>query len=492
MTVVPPEPASQGSATPIIHLLLVRHAESLHNRDGDKFSADSGLTELGWRQTHAVAAWLAARYRPDRLLSSSLVRALQTAEVIAARLDLPVEMAEGLEEAEFQYWPELPYRWQHPLDPWRDRWQPDADNAPLYASLRARIRDTLAQVLRELPAEGASATILLVTHGGVIGTLMRGLFGGHHVAVHTANTGVTQFTWELNHWRLVYHNQASHLDFLTQPRPTQSPASGQSGAPWTNGQTAPTILKHYQRIATAPPTPDPGERELRELVRLVAPKGEERVLDIATGLGRVALAFAPHVASVVGVDLSPAMLERAEAARSAAGLTNVHFRLGEIGLIPLEDAAYDLVTAHNLLPYVLDLPALFALFRRTLRSKGRVAIDEWVGADDPVKRATLAEIMTRRDPGVSDIASLGEIESALKAVGLRVVKVERYAINRELDEWLTRAAADEATRAAVRSMIEAGLVADSAGLNARRTRDGNIAFTENRIRLLAEVQAGPG
>ncbi len=43
-----------------------------------------------------------------------------------------------------------------------------------------------------------------------------------------------------------------------------------------------------------------------------------------------------------------------------------------------------------------------------------------------------------------------------------------------------RAAADEATRGAVRSMIEAGLDADSAGLARGAARDGSIVFTENR------------
>lgn len=487
----PADAPGPAAASPGIHLVLVRHAESLHNRDGEKVSVDTGLTELGWRQAHAVAQWLAPRYRPDRMLSSTLVRALQTAEVIGARLNLPIEPDEGLEEAEFQYWDELPYRWQHPLEPWRDRWQPNSDISPLYSSFRARVRDAFARILADLPTDRSSVTILLVTHGGVIGTLMRGLFGGHHVAVYTANTGVTQFTWELNHWRLVFHNQTSHLDALGPARAAAPAAASQAVAPWTNGQTAPAILKHYQRVAAAPPVPAPGEREMRELVRLVSPRGDERVLDVATGTGRLALAFAPHVASVVGIDLSPAMLERAEAARSAAGAGNVHFRLGEIGVLPLLDGAYDIITCHNLLPYALDVPKLFALFRRLLAPEGRLAIDEWVGTDDPVKRATLAAIMTRRDPGVNDIPSPGEVEAALRAAGFRILKTERYTLNRELDEWLARAAADEATRAAVRGMIEAGLDADSAGLNARRARDGSITFTENRIRLLAEAQDRP-
>ena len=81
------------------------------------------------------------------------------------------------------------------------------------------------------------------------------------------------------------------------------------------------------------------------------------MLDVATGAGGLALAFAPNVDSVDGVDLSPAMLERAEAARSATGLSNVHFRLGEIGVLPLQEDAYDIITCHNLLQYVLDVPA---------------------------------------------------------------------------------------------------------------------------------------
>ena len=112
-----------------------------------------------------------------------------------------------------------------------------------------------------------------MTHGGVIGTLMRGLFGGHHVAVFTANTGVTQFSWELNHWRLVFHNQTSHLDALVRSARARAAAS-RSASPWTNGQNAPSILKHYQRVAAVPRgRSGPGERELRELVRLASPNG---------------------------------------------------------------------------------------------------------------------------------------------------------------------------------------------------------------------------
>ncbi len=477
-----------GQDSPAIHLVLVRHAESLHNREGDGVDVDSGLTELGWRQAHAVAGWLADRYRPDLLLSSSLMRAKQTAEVIASRMSLPVVIEDGLAEAEFQYWNELPYHWHTPMDSWDDPWQPTSEVAPLYESFRARVHDALAQIV----TGKTQATILVLTHGGFIGTLMRSLFGGHHVAVFTANTGVTQFTWEMNHWRLVFHNSTAHLVPLSSPK-SLAAADAQSVAPWTNGQNAAAILKHYQRVASVPPSgaPYPGEQELRDLVRLADPREDEHVLDVATGTGSVALAFAPHVASVLGVDLSPAMLEVAEKARAAAGLANVHFRLGEIGVLPLQEASYDIITCHNLLHYATDLHRLLNLLRRLLVAGGRLLIDEPLGSDDPVKRATLNAIMLRRDPGMAQIWSAGEIEAGLDAAGLRIIKHERYSLNRELEDWLSRAAADEATRISVRSMFEAGADADAAGLNSKRGRDGDFVFAEKRIRLLAQEQAQP-
>ena len=89
----------------------------------------------------------------------------------------------------------------------------------------------------------------------------------------------------------------------------------------------------------------------------------------------------------------------------------------------------------------------------------------------------------RRDPAITEILSAGEIEHALAAPGFHIDRSERYTQRLELDDWL--AAADDATRSAVQSMIEAGLDADSAGLAARRTREGQISITQTRLRLLA-------
>lgn len=482
--------ATSPLPVPPTHLVIVRHAQSLYNRDGEKAGLNSGLTELGWRQAQAVAEWLARTYRPDAIFTSSMVRARQTAEIIAQRFGLPVTVHEGLEEAEFSYWDELPRLPDEPLLAWHDNWQPDPVNAPLYTSFRARIYESLQRLLGQYTGK----TAIIVSHGGTIGTLLRSLFGGHHVAVFTENTGVTHLTWDRDHWRLVFHNSTAHLTGLMPLPATNADEPLQAfSSPWADGRQIALIIEQFRRVATAAKTEGGRSRHLTEadllaLIQLAAPEPGDRVLDAATGTGVLALAFAPHVESVLGIDVSPAMLEHAEAARGASGIENVHFRLGEVGSLPQPPGSFEIIICHDLLHYITDVPALLARFHALLAPGGRLVLDELIGSNDPVKRATQNAIEQRRDPAFTQVLSAGEIQRALAASGFVIRRSERYAVQRELGEWLSEAAADEATQGTVRAMLEAGLETDSAGLSPRRTRDGQFVFTQTRLRVLANPQ----
>src|SRR2546428_336006 len=65
------------------------------------------------------------------------------------------------------------------------------------------------------------------------------------------------------------------------------------------------------------------------LVHAVDPSPDARVLEVATGPGYVALGFATACAEVVGIDLTPALLAKAEELRRQRGLANVRFQLGD-------------------------------------------------------------------------------------------------------------------------------------------------------------------
>lgn len=469
-------PSTEPAAT---HLIFVRHGQSLANRDGDNAGADTGLTELGWRQSQLVAAWLADAFSPQAIVSSHLIRAVQTAEVIAQRFRLPVTIIPELAETETSYWEEFPVTPpDHPLALWDAPWQPTPQNAPVYTAFQARLRQGMEQLL----ARFAGQTVIVVSHGGSIGTIVRSLFGGHQMPIFTENTSVTYLIWQEGRWLLRFLNSQTHLAGLHgSPTGGQEPSVGSRLSVGPADRQLQTVVEHFRAVEDT----GVGERELGALVTLAAPTPDMRMLDVGTGVGAVALAFAPYVASVVGIDVSPAMLERAERARLARALHNVHFRWGEAASLPFADRSFDLITARDLLHYLAEPEAVFARLRQLLVPTGRLVLDDLIGSDDPVKRATQEAIEIRRDPAFVKLYQVREIERLVTGAQFRIERVERYEVPRTVGEWLAVAAADEATRSAVRAMLEAGLEADASGLQLRRARDGTLTFIQRRLRLLA-------
>ncbi len=113
----------------------------------------------------------------------------------------------------------------------------------------------------------------------------------------------------------------------------------------------------------------------RRLVALaVLPPGAQ-VLDIATGTGWAALAAAQHVGPtgrVLGVDLSPEMLERARQKAAAAGLTNVEFRAGDAERLDVADQRFDVVLCASALMILPDMLAALREWHRVLKPGGQV------------------------------------------------------------------------------------------------------------------------
>src|SRR2546427_8043452 len=81
---------------------------------------------------------------------------------------------------------------------------------------------------------------------------------------------------------------------------------------------------------------------LQEVVDLVAPKKGDLALDVATGTGNTALALAPHVRRVVGLDLTREMLDVARRITKERGIENADWVLGDASMLPFPDETFDL------------------------------------------------------------------------------------------------------------------------------------------------------
>ena len=139
---------------------------------------------------------------------------------------------------------------------------------------------------------------------------------------------------------------------------------------------------------------DTATAELLAVIRAWVPVVGADVLDLGCGIGRVAIPLARQAASVLGLDLSAAMV--AEARARAGSLANARFAVGGRNLDAIADASLDLVLAIDSFPYVVRAGAavmggLLADIARVLRPGGSLVVFNWSYRGDPAADRAEAE-----------------------------------------------------------------------------------------------------
>jgi probable phosphoglycerate mutase len=187
-----------------MNLLLARHGESEWIVRGDEAGFNSPLTDRGRQQARLLGHWLAANQEIDAIYASPLIRARETAEIVAAELGLPVKFDDGLREFEVSYW--------HDNDAYALPYINGSATAPTYLPesylpFKTRVQEATRRILEAHPA----GTVLIIAHGGTVGTIVRCLLGAHSFGVNTDATGLHGLRWLGSRWNIEFMNRLDHL-----------------------------------------------------------------------------------------------------------------------------------------------------------------------------------------------------------------------------------------------------------------------------------------
>jgi len=133
---------------------------------------------------------------------------------------------------------------------------------------------------------------------------------------------------------------------------------------------------------------------VHEIVRLLAPRREQVLIDVGCGSGLISLALAPWLARIHAFDLSPNMVERAR--RNLSHVANVEVAVGSITDMALPDACGDRLLAYSVLQYLDGEATLVRALReifRVLRPGGRALL---AANPDPARRGALEQVIRAR------------------------------------------------------------------------------------------------
>jgi len=235
------------------------------------------------------------------------------------------------------------------------------------------------------------------------------------------------------------------------------------------------ILDQFTRQAvpfsTSPAIKD--EQALRRVVELSGAGKADTVLDVACGPGILACAFARVARHVTGIDLTPAMLDRARVLAIEQGLSNITWQQGDVLPLPYSDGAFTIVTARFAFHHFLDPGAVLAEMRRVCAPGGRVVVVDSAPAADKADAFNRMERL--RDPSHVRAMPIEEHRALYAKAALPVSREAWYRLEGDLEGLLTRSFPHPGDGEKIRRLFEASLADDSLGIQTRR-EDGRIYF----------------
>jgi ubiquinone/menaquinone biosynthesis C-methylase UbiE len=223
---------------------------------------------------------------------------------------------------------------------------------------------------------------------------------------------------------------------------------------------------------------------LSKIVEITGVKENQRVLDVATGSGFLALEFAKKTKNVTGCDITRNMLLHAREKQKNSGLDNIDFLLCDVESLPFPDGAFDIVSCRFAFHHFPDPKKALLEMRRV--SRQTMVLVDGVSSEDPEKSKFHNDIEKMRDASHVRINALSEIKNMFEDIGAVIKDISHWEIPQDFDEWIKRAGTDEETIIKIRRLMDESVANDSTGLQVK-VENGKLGFRYDTIILIAEA-----
>jgi ubiquinone/menaquinone biosynthesis C-methylase UbiE len=236
--------------------------------------------------------------------------------------------------------------------------------------------------------------------------------------------------------------------------------------------------KHYSQM--------PGHNDEESLQLLLSMSGvsdQDVVLDVACGSGIVARTFATVANRVIGIDLTPAMLEQAQSLAQQSGLTNISWRQGDIEKLPFPDDSFSIVLSRYAFHHFPHPDKVLSEMVRVCRPGGRVLIVDAAPPPDRVDAFNHFEKLF--DPSHYRALTLEEFQNLVSNAGLQNVRLAFYQMEMELERHLAVSYPNPGDDEKIRRLFQADLGLDRLGVGTHQ-RGAEIHFAYPVAVIFAE------
>ncbi len=202
------------------------------------------------------------------------------------------------------------------------------------------------------------------------------------------------------------------------------------------------------RIATAAET-------LGVLVDLVPEDPEVSWLEVACGPAAISRALAAKVGRVQGVDLTPAMVEKAREEAMAEGIGSAEFSVGDATSLEFEDGSFEGAVTRFSFHHIPAPQRVLAEMARVVRPGGWVIVSDLLTDEDADAQAWHQEIERLRDPSHWATMTPTRLRALGESAGLELESEQLIPVELDYEDWLERGSGGEAAAKLIDQLLEA-------------------------------------